>query len=302
MPIAPVNAEGAVLYYEDSGAPFAGSKDYVTLVLIHGTCFHSAVYRPMIPFAAQSNLRLVLLNLRGYPGSTPLSIEDIQDMRGPSVEAQERAMRHRGLEIAAFIRWFIEAEDVPPIRAHNTGSNDARCLTGGLSVPSWSGGNYPTIAMLAHPAHLPEETRRLFDTHLRSLVMHERIDPPPMYDPPRRPVHLSNNQVDVKYLPTTSSAKMTPDMFRSLTHPDVMRETQHLTWTLNPEVYKKNLARALYDCRSPLPSAETHLNHQPATADGGGMNERWLPSLRVHVVWCDMTVGDCAWAAAVIHA
>ena len=40
MPTAPVDSDGSVLYYEDTGAP-DGSKDYTTLVLIHGTCFHS---------------------------------------------------------------------------------------------------------------------------------------------------------------------------------------------------------------------------------------------------------------------
>ena len=96
MPTAPVDNYGTVLYFEDSGPP-PGSTDYVTLVLVHGTCFHSgsykfirvpqfgiglttavtAVYKPMIPFAAQHNLRLVLLNMRGYPGSTPYSTEEL---------------------------------------------------------------------------------------------------------------------------------------------------------------------------------------------------------------------------------
>ena len=40
MPIAPVDTRGSVLYYEDSGVPNA-STDYVTLVMVHGTCFHS---------------------------------------------------------------------------------------------------------------------------------------------------------------------------------------------------------------------------------------------------------------------
>ena len=43
MPILPVNDEGAVLYYEDSGAP-PGSRDYHTIFLIHGFIFHSGAY------------------------------------------------------------------------------------------------------------------------------------------------------------------------------------------------------------------------------------------------------------------
>ncbi len=39
MPIAPVDDEDTVLYYEDSGVP-DGSVDYATVVLIHGMLFH----------------------------------------------------------------------------------------------------------------------------------------------------------------------------------------------------------------------------------------------------------------------
>lgn len=129
---------------------------------------HTAIYRPIIPFAAQHDLRLVLLNLRDYPGFSPLSPEDIDSLRGPSVEAQRRAMQHRGLEIAAFLRWFIHSERIPPIEeATGTG-----VLSGGLSLMAWSGGNCPTVAMVAHADRLSDEIRRLLGTHLRSFIMY----------------------------------------------------------------------------------------------------------------------------------
>lgn len=37
MPVAPVDANGTVLYYEDSG-PLEGN--YTTFVIVHGTAFH----------------------------------------------------------------------------------------------------------------------------------------------------------------------------------------------------------------------------------------------------------------------
>ncbi|PSR70854.1 hypothetical protein PHLCEN_2v13295 [Hermanssonia centrifuga] len=39
MPTIPVNSDGAVLYYEDSGAP-DGPDPYCTIVLIHGLIFN----------------------------------------------------------------------------------------------------------------------------------------------------------------------------------------------------------------------------------------------------------------------
>ncbi|KAI0647699.1 alpha/beta-hydrolase [Trametes meyenii] len=327
MPTLPVDSKGSVLYYEDSGVP-VGSPDYVTVVLVHGTCFHGAIYRPLIPYAVAQNLRLVLLNLRDYPGSTPYSVEDIEDIRSPSVEAHSRSLQDRGLELATFLRRFIEAESIPPIQK-TVGSEE---LSGGLSLLSWSGGNTPSVAMLAHGKQLSEETRSLLGTYLRSFIMYDPssfvvgqpapsglgtlrrkpsaptevqladfalsvssyyppitlpndIDPPPTYDPPRRAVHESADEIDPKYTPTTS--RMAPEVLRSVTHPVIFEQNQHLTWAISRDVCKANLSCALYDCRFD---------------DGSGMMKELWPTIRVHVVWCDMTVGDCAWAAAVIRA
>ena len=39
MPTIPVNSDGAVLYYEDSGPP-NGTEDYTTIIVFHGFIFH----------------------------------------------------------------------------------------------------------------------------------------------------------------------------------------------------------------------------------------------------------------------
>ena len=43
MPVAPVNDDGAVLHYEDSGAP-DGSGAYLTVVVVHGFMYHSRTW------------------------------------------------------------------------------------------------------------------------------------------------------------------------------------------------------------------------------------------------------------------
>ena len=40
MPTVPVNDAGAVCFYEDSGVPH-GSDNYLTIVALHGSSFHS---------------------------------------------------------------------------------------------------------------------------------------------------------------------------------------------------------------------------------------------------------------------
>lgn len=112
------------------------------------------------------------------------------------------------------------------------------------------------------------------------------VDPPPVYDPPRRALHFGPDPIDPKY--TTTTSRMAPEVFRSVTNPEIMKETQHLIWTLSYDVYRENLWRALYNCR--------------IVDDGSGTLQKVWPALRVHLIWRDMTTGDCAWTAAVIHA
>ncbi len=128
----------------------------------------------MISYAADHNLRLVLLNLRGYPGSTPYSTSELDLLEGRSVShddagsPQDMALQARGMEVAEFLRWFIKTENIPAIR-EDPGRGK---LVGGLSVLSWSGGNAATFAMFAHADRLPEETKSLFNTYLRSFIMY----------------------------------------------------------------------------------------------------------------------------------
>lgn len=43
MPFAPVNEDGAVMYYDDSGIP-DDSATYTTVILVHGLVFHGGSY------------------------------------------------------------------------------------------------------------------------------------------------------------------------------------------------------------------------------------------------------------------
>ncbi|KAI0771129.1 alpha/beta-hydrolase [Trametes elegans] len=322
MPTAPVNDDGTVLYYEDSGVP-AKSTDYITIVLVHGTCFHGAIYRPLLPFAAERNLRLVFLNQRGYPGSSTFTSEDVEGLRGSSDE-QGQVMRDRGLEIAEFLRWFIETASIPPIKT----TPDLNASTGGISLLAWSGGTMASTAMLAHADKLSEGTQKLLSEYIRSFVMYdpsgfatgqplppglstlkiapslsvdvqladfalsvasyyppytlnEGADLPTSFDPPRTPL------VGEEYTPTTS--KMAPGVLASLTQAPLLELHQHLIWSVSRDVFRENTERALLDCRLRAP------------AKGSGERAKVWPDLPVHVVWCEMTVGECLWGVLVIR-
>ncbi|KAI9057477.1 alpha/beta-hydrolase [Trametes sanguinea] len=325
MPTAPVDEKGTVLFYEDAGPP-AGSSDYVTVVLIHGTCFHGAVYRPLVPFAAQHNLRLVMLNLRGYPGSTDFSQEDFDQLRGPSREQQEMAIAARGIEIAAFLRWFIETNGIPPIKDSSEGTR-----SGGLSVLAWSGGNCHALAMFAHIDKLPVETRKLLGAYLRSFIT---FDPPgsaigyavppsltaaiPQWDlsatvdeiaaifavgvssyyPPFTiPATIDPPPVyDPSPVPLhkgeNADPKYTPTSLKM--PPEVLRSLMH------PSIMGDHL-RLMWKLNPDVLKTNLHRAlFDRRFDDGTGSVKKTWPDLRVHLVLCDMTYVSCGWGASAI--
>lgn len=124
------------------------------------------MYRPLIPYAARHNLRLVLLNMHGYPESTTYSDAELDRLEGTPME-QELALKIRGVELAVFLRWFIEMEHIPPV----TEVEGSRKI-GGVSVLAWSGGNSVSLAMFAHAHALPQDTQKLLGAYLRTLILY----------------------------------------------------------------------------------------------------------------------------------
>ncbi len=114
----------------------------------------------------------------------------------------------------------------------------------------------------------------------------QALDPSPTYEP-HTPLHDQPGLADPnsKHTPTTS--RMTPAELRETTHLPVidMDGSQNLLRILNPDIYEANMESALLDRR---------------LAFGNTLEEVW-PSLRVHVIWCDMSVGDCVWASVLLQ-
>ncbi|KAH9925391.1 Alpha/Beta hydrolase protein [Epithele typhae] len=321
MPSAPVDAKGTVLYYEDSGAP-ANSAEYVTVVLIHGTCFHGATFRPLFPHATACNLRLVYVNMRGYPGSSPVSEADF----GSTKDEREQTQRDRGFELAAFLCWLIDTEKIPPI---NGGA-------GGISLLSWSGGHALSFSMFGNAGLLPEKTRDVLNEYLRSFIMYEPSSaatgttPPPSFfgvvaDRTKSPtdqaiafgIEVSSyfepwdlpdtlptlapdapprcriqdlpraGPLERRFEPTVN--KMSAEELRDMTHPATFAGTLHFShWSpLIAAVNAAHVHRALYDPRFPI-------------GPEGALATVWA-RVRVHLLYCDMTNGSIAWACATIR-
>ncbi|KAK0184465.1 hypothetical protein F5146DRAFT_1228636 [Armillaria mellea] len=151
--VGPVDANGTELFFTDSG-PVAGSTDYTTVVIFHGSAFTGHTFHKLLPMAAENNLRLVILNRRDYAGST-----------------KQEFLQRLGSESAYFLTWFVKTNDIPKIGADGK--------SGGLATIGWSLGTTTPLAILSHPEVIPKET---YDA-----VAHFSSDPPHLafgYDQP----------------------------------------------------------------------------------------------------------------------
>ncbi|KAI0072576.1 hypothetical protein K474DRAFT_364455 [Panus rudis PR-1116 ss-1] len=196
MPFAPVNEDGAVLYFEDSGPPPTHNGVYTTVILIHGTSWNGGVFRKVLPFGPEQNLRIITLNQRDYTSSTPLSTSELAQLTSQSPRERLQYLKDRAKEIAKFMLWLVENEKLPPV---DGGHSDGGGAQGGVALVGWSSGNHLILPLLAFGGEfLNPEEQSLLGKYLRSYVMFDSppdiagIPPPILGDPKTTPGGASN--------------------------------------------------------------------------------------------------------------
>lgn len=116
-----------------------------------------------MPFASQYNLRLILVNRRDYPGSSPYSDDDLRNVGDTEDDkGYEAFFKARAFEFARFIEWIVEHEGIP--KADWTGN------TGGVFLSAWSAGNGYAVSILSYVDLLPETTRSIVQPFLRGFI------------------------------------------------------------------------------------------------------------------------------------
>lgn len=121
----------------------------------------------MVPFAEEHNLRIVRVNLRDYPGSSPYTPSEVDAFLSEDRKVVESAVQQYGAEVAAFLAWFAEMHDIPLPRWNP----DTRTKEGGMAVFVWSSTSSAIISMLAHASDLPKKTLNTLETYLRACIM-----------------------------------------------------------------------------------------------------------------------------------
>ncbi|HEV7736417.1 MAG TPA: hypothetical protein VGO47_03465, partial [Chlamydiales bacterium] len=142
------------------------------------------IFHRLLPIAASSHIRLVLLNRRGYAGSTPFSPEDVAPFaeslesdtgteptlsRSPRVIAElyTSFLQQRGAEIARFLQKFIEIEKISPTLAAEGGR-----AIGGISLMGYSLGNILSMSMLALANTYDPALIKQLEPYLRKVVIY----------------------------------------------------------------------------------------------------------------------------------
>ncbi|KAI0311448.1 hypothetical protein OF83DRAFT_1068806 [Amylostereum chailletii] len=176
MPIATVNDAGLQFFYEDTG-PL--DHPYLTIVLVHGTGFHTGmshstlpghmpsnplyllagIFRRLLPHAAPNNVRLILVNRRDYPRSTPFSSVELAALSSEDVATRTAAIRQHGLQMGAFLACIR----LSPLCRDIDGKTK-----GGMAFVAWSLSHTAMSSLISCADMLPVDESAALEPYLRA--------------------------------------------------------------------------------------------------------------------------------------
>lgn len=122
-----------------------------------------AVFQKVMSLAPKYGLRIVAINRRDHPGSTPFTPAELQVLASGTDEEKGSFVRARGLELATFADNFIKQNNLPPISEDGKG--------GGIALLGWSLGSTVTLACVANIDSLPAEVQSRFKLYLRAHIL-----------------------------------------------------------------------------------------------------------------------------------
>ena len=124
------------------------------------------VFKKLIPFAAEHDTRLVLVNRRDFPGSDPYDDDDRHRIAAISdapdgMKPLQSFMSERARELYDFLAAYVKQENIPP----------ARGITGGIILVSWSWGAVWLTAFVANLKSFPMDVVNLRQ-YVRRIVLY----------------------------------------------------------------------------------------------------------------------------------
>ncbi|KIJ45941.1 hypothetical protein M422DRAFT_166044 [Sphaerobolus stellatus SS14] len=146
-------------FYRDSGAP--NESSYKTLIIVHGHTFHSGIFERLFPLAKSRALRLICVNRRAYPDTTPYTPEELSIMNNGSEDERVELFQKLGVELALFVASVIDKCQLPK--------------DGEIGFVSWSLGNIFGLCFLSAIDRVPEDIRNTIQKHVKTIIL---WDPP----------------------------------------------------------------------------------------------------------------------------
>ncbi|KAJ7235286.1 Alpha/Beta hydrolase protein [Mycena haematopus] len=147
---------GVVFGYTDSGA-VAGGGSYTTLVIVHGHTFHSGTFQRLNPLAQPNSLRIISVNRREYPGSSPYSAEELTVFADGNDTERASLLEQQGRDLAMFVDSLITELSIPQ--------------AGGIALIGWSMGALFVLALIACIETLPIATQERLSSRVHSVIM-----------------------------------------------------------------------------------------------------------------------------------
>ncbi|KAJ7213248.1 hypothetical protein C8J57DRAFT_1256057 [Mycena rebaudengoi] len=154
---------GVQFFYTDSGTVTA--KDYTTLILIHGHTYHAGTFQRLSPLAERNALRIISVNRREYPGSSPYCAEDLKVFQEGTDAERAVLLEQQGYDLACFVDGII----------HELGV----LLPGGIMLVGWSLGTIFLLSLIACIENLPGEMKDRLSEFVHTVVLLRSLIPEP---------------------------------------------------------------------------------------------------------------------------
>lgn len=123
------------------------------LTIIKGT------FQRLSPHANTRNARIICINRRGYPGTTPYTAEESRIITSGSTAERNRFLIEQGLNLATLVDQIIKQCSLPKER--------------GVAIVGWSMGNIFLLALVAAIAneHMDKELRKSLQYHVGGIIL-----------------------------------------------------------------------------------------------------------------------------------
>jgi hypothetical protein len=128
--------------------------------------FYLDSFEKLPHFAQSFNVRTVVVNRRGYPGSTSYTDDELEDLN----QGRKSYLDNLGSLVASFVEKFIDENE------NNEGGSIPKMgengQSGGIAIIGWSAGAITAMSMFADPSLVSGRAYSLLQKYVKDLVFY----------------------------------------------------------------------------------------------------------------------------------